>query len=283
MKKQFKNVALALALGLTMFNCSTEDVIQTPALSTNPDDCKLSKIFYGSQNSSFYDEYSYNSEGKVESVTSNDGSSSPLKMTFTYQSGLLISQKSNTGSETKYTYNGSDLSKVQLLDKAGKSIGDLIVGLDTEKRIKTLTVKNASPDFAIYEGIISNFTYDATGNCTLIELKLGSFIVAKTEYSNFINVRSHYTAMKGLVFDPFNGPTEYLQNAPVWKFGPASSALNIKGTSFIDGAGKPLATPSVNTDVELKRTGNESGLMIQRTTIKPAGTSPIFYEYKGCK
>lgn len=275
-------VVLFAIVEFLLAGCTTEEV---GANSTNPDDCQISKIYYGPQSDGYYDAFSFNSERNVSKIKSYSEGKLYLTISFSYSEGRLISQKSENG-EVKYSYVNGELSLVQLNDNEGKKIGELAITLDANKRIKAFTLQNLNTTYSLYNGVVTTFSYDTNGNCLLIESKTpAGILLTKTEYSDYVNIRSHYTTYRGVIFDPFNEPLDYLRYVPVWKYG-TSAPNKVRITAYVDAnTGKPLTTPEVLMDVEYKRTANESGLMIERQLIKSltGSTSTNYYEYTGCR
>ena len=270
-----KNSLLFLTTILIAFivSCSEKKADPTPSLSTNPADCKLSKITFSDGSNPF--DYKYNADGNVSEISIGS-----TVHTFTYTNGLLSNQK-NSSLELKYTYTGTVLSNIEFLDGTGAKLGDFVVTLTPGGQISTLTVANPNVTYNSFNGVVTTFTYDAAGNNTLIEVKNGTTLIAKTEYSNFVNVRSHLTTNKGMILGTNTSPVAVLDQAPFLKY-PNTTPNSYKRSTILDANLQPTATLSVVEDFTYERIANESGVQKERKTLT-GGSGSAFYAYTGCK
>lgn len=270
------------ALLTLLLSCNRDAPAPDASGSTNPADCRIDRIFYDENNGDTYDAYTYGPDGNVAKVDFVTGGTLLYSTTYTYANGLLVRQRTTGFDGIDYTYNGTDLTNARLLSDKGQPIGDMAVTLDASKRISTLTLRNLTGEFMPFEGLVSTFSYDASGNCTQVEAKLpNGFVVQRMAYSNFSPARSYYTTLRGLYFDPNFTTTDYVTFAPVWKFGPQGPNQSTL-TRFIDDSNQPLATPNVTT-TRLIRTANQSGMTTVRQTDPPANGITIYYRYTGCQ
>lgn len=263
-------IAASVAGVMLFMSCSEKKVDPVSNLSTNPADCRLSKINFSGGGSI---SYTYNADGNISEML--DGG---FSTTFLYTNGVLSSQK-NSLLELKYTYTNADLSNIEFLDGAGAKLGDFVVTLTPNKQISTLTVANPNATYKSFNGVITTYSYDAAGNNTLIEVKNGTTLIAKTEYGSFVNVRSHLITLKGLIFSNYNSPLAVLEQAPFWKY-PNTSPNTYKRSTTLDANLQVTATMSVVDDFTYERIANESGVQKERKTI---GGGSAAYEYTGCK
>ncbi|MFN0049909.1 MAG: hypothetical protein ACKVOU_12370 [Cytophagales bacterium] len=257
------------------FSCSEtkEEPKPTSSLSTNPADCKLSKITFSDGFSPF--DYKYNADGNVSEITNGS-----TVHTFTYSNGLLSNQK-NSSLELRYTYTGTVLSNIEFLDGTGAKLGDYVVTMTPAGQISTLTVANPNAVYNSFNGVVTTFTYDASGNNTLIEVKNGDNLIAKTEYSNFVSVRSHIVTNKGMILPTSTSPVTLLDYSPFLKY-PNTTPNAIKRSTILDSNLQPTATLTVVEDFTYERIANESGLQKERKVLT-GGSGSAFYEYTGCK
>ena len=276
-QNQMKTILTFFTISLLAFTFACSDktsdpapAAPSPALSTNPANCKLAKLTFSNGR---VVNYVYNAEGFISEMIDDD-----MSTKFIYTNGLLTNQK-NAFLEMKFAYSGTDLSNIELLDNAGTKLGDYVVTLTPNKQINTLTVANPGSAFSSFNGVVTTFTYDAAGNNTLIEVKNGTTLIAKTEYSNFVNVRSHLTTQKGLIFSNYTSPLSVLEQAPFWKY-PNTTPNAYKRSTILDENMQPTATMKVVVDYTYERVANESGLLKSRTVV---GGGSATYEYTGCK
>lgn len=257
---------------------------ETPLISTNPSDCKLAKVYFGNKSFNEYDAPTYNTDGTVAKLESYSSGEIFLTTTFTYANGLLINQK-NKRLEVKYTYTNNDLSNAELIDNSGTKIGDLAIVLNANKQIASITVKNPNATYALFTNAVSTYTYDANGNNTLIQIKdANANLVSTISYSDFVAVKSHFTTFKGLVFDAFTSPIDFLQFPPILKYS-NYTPTKFKKSTILDDNLMPTATMTLVAEDEFQRIPNESGLQIERKTTKSfsGSTGSNYYEYTGCK
>jgi antitoxin component YwqK of YwqJK toxin-antitoxin module len=273
MLRYFFSLASAFSL-LLLLSCTTSNV-PTPDPTTNPANCRLSKLLYDSNTSTSYDAYTYNPDGTVAKIENYGGGSVVGATSFSYANGLLIRQQTQGEGGIVYTYNGSSLTNAQLLSRTGSTAGNLAIALDAAQRISTITFKNLTSGFAAFEGMVTTLTYDALGNCTQLEAKLpNGFVAQRTTYTNFDKARAHYNTLNGLIFEPDFATNDYFTYAPIWKSGP-SAPNQIMVSSFSDKGG-----PAVVTTATFTRTANQSGLT---TSLKNALGTTSFFQYTGCQ
>ncbi|MCP9770926.1 hypothetical protein EGI22_23730 [Lacihabitans sp. LS3-19] len=266
------------------FSCETTETVDPNPLSTNPSDCKISKIYFGANKSSDYDSFSFNADGTVSQIKNLESGKVILTTDFTYNNGILSSQK-NSSIELKYSYTNGDLSNVQLQDAYGTKIGDFKVNLNSSKQVSKLTIASPNATYALFDGASSNFTYDTDGNVSLIEIKASNgLLLSKVEYGGFVKIRSHYTTLKGLIFDQFTNPIDFFRFPLVYKYS-NNAPTTFKYSTILDGNNMPTSSMTVIQDEEYSRTANESGLQIQRKTIRSnvGNSGSNFYEYDFCK
>ncbi|WP_080056589.1 hypothetical protein [Spirosoma aerolatum] len=273
-----------LVLLISLLACQSKNEPDPANLSTNPDDCVLTKIVYSSTS---YDVPSYDSRGLITSIQSYENGSKTALYSNVYDAdGKIISQNLN-GLNFRYVYSGSTLTKIQLVDATQAVLGEYGVTFDAAGRIGNLKVQNTGTAYKLYEGYNSTFTYDSQNNCTQIDLKDSQgLIMSRTVYSNFVAVRSHITKFKNQYLNPFTSSvTENLQFAGPYKL-PNTSPNHVEIYSPYDMTGNYTGTLTKTTDYTYQRTANQSGMVTKRTytttgLANDSGTTS--YEYSGCQ
>ncbi len=268
--------SLALLILFVCFNACKPDQ-PTPVESNLPENCVLTKV---TQSDGGYDEYSFDSQKLLLGIKSyfNGKLDGEVKNTYDTE-GKIISQILFFG-RAVYTYNGTVLTRVQILDTSNLLMGELIPTFDANGRFSTITVQKTNKDFRIYEGVTSTYSYDNAGNCTKIDISNAGIVIQRVEYSNFVPVISHFTKYKGLYFDPMAySPAIFLTNAQPLKF-PNTSFQNIKSYSALDQNGKYTGKLVLESDETITRKGNISGMIVERASS--FGGKPTVFEYTGC-
>lgn len=214
--KSISTSLLVLLFGILA--CQSKNDPDPANLSTNPDDCVLTKIVYSSTS---YDVPAYDSRGLITSIQSySSGAKTELYTNVFDADGKITSQNLN-GLNIRYVYSGATLSKIQLLDPSAQAVlGEYAVMFDASGRVSNLKVQNTVAAYNGFEGYNSTFTYDSQNNCTNIDLKdAQGRVVYRTVYSNFVAIRSHITKFKNQYINPYTSTVmENLQFA-----GPISS------------------------------------------------------------
>lgn len=280
--KLFTTSLLALLFGL--LSCQPKNDPDPGSLSTNPDDCVLTKISYSATS---YDVPAYDSRGLITSIQSYANSAKTALYTNVFDTDGKITSQNLNGFNVNYVYAGTTLTKIQLLDAAKALLGEYAVTFNAAGRIGNLKVQNTAAAYSSFEGYNSTFTYDSQGNCTNIELKDNKgLILSRTVYSNFVAVRSHITKFKNQYINPYtNSVMENLQFSLIYRQ-PDTSPNRIEFYSALNSTGDYTGTLTKVSDYTYQRTANQSGMMAQRsyTVIGITNESgSATYEYSGCR
>ncbi len=258
-------------LGLSA--CKTNEADPT----LNPDNCVLNKVVFSGTD---YNEFIYDSKGLMITLQKYIANKKDAFVSNTYDTdGKIIAQKLTDATEVKYIYNGSVLTKVQFSDDSKLVIAEYAMSFDANGRISNIKMQNTKGSYLYYENYASAFSYDANGNCIKIDLSdEKGRVISRTEYSEFVAVRSHFLKYKNLYFDPLNDLISNLSLAGPYKF-PVTSANRVKTYSTYDNRNVYTGVFVLLSDFSITRNPNLSGMMKERVSNGKTTT----YEYSGCQ